>query len=232
MHRHGLRQLLRARGRGAGGLLALWQLVRVREWVRASAWKSGLFATKSVSQFTSTITPSFAPARCSRVSQSDARHPAGCSRVSQSDSARWAIRRGKRACVDVRLDDALAGRPARLLVDRRQALGAQSLHGNFSVALRLHQRLLAVHHAGARLIAQGLDRLRVDLDCCAGQGSTRSNANVCWCRLAVCRTLHRQRREARRRHNRARRRHRHHERNSRRRHEAQHFSGRRGAAWI
>ena len=141
--------------------------------MRASAWKSGLFATKSVSQFTSTITPSFAPARCGRVSQSDARHPAGCSRVSQSDSARWAIRREKRTCVDVRLDDALAGRPARLLVDRRQALGAQSLHGNFSVALRLHQRLLAVHHASARLIAQGLDRLRVDLDCCAGQGSTR-----------------------------------------------------------
>ena len=62
---------------------------------------------------------------------------------------------------------------------RRQALGAQSLHGNFSVALRLHQRLLAVHHASARLIAQGLDRLRVDLDCCAGQGSTQVKTPTC-----------------------------------------------------
>ena len=128
----------------------------------ASSWNSVLFATKSVSQLTSIITPSFAPARNT---------PHGA--VGQSGSARGAVRQEVRTRVNVRLDGALAGRPARLLVDLCQAPGAKRLQCNGRVTLRLHQRLLAVHHTSAGLVAQSLDSLRVDLDCCAGQGSTR-----------------------------------------------------------
>ena len=184
MHRQGFRQLLRARGRAAGGLLVRWQLaagwvrvrVRVRVRIRVGVRvRARVRVSAPGSPGSSRRSPSRSSPRPSRPASRlrDARHDARCGRVSESDSARWAIRQEKRTCVDVRLDHALAGRPARLLVDRRQALGAQSLRGSINVALRLHQRLLAVHHAGARLIAQGLDRLRVDLDCCAGQGSTR-----------------------------------------------------------
>ena len=136
----------------------------VAGWMRASAWNSVLFATKSVSQLTSIITPSFAPVQNT---------PCAVLTVELSGSAPGAVRQAVRTRVNIRLDGALAGRPARLLIDLCQAPGTQRLHCSVDVTLRLHQRLLAVHHPSASLIAQGLDSLRVDLDCCAGQGSTR-----------------------------------------------------------
>ena len=66
--------------------------------------------------------------------------------------------------MDVGGNDALRGDPARLLVRAGEALLAQPLHGLRHVALRLHERLLCVHHARARLVAQCFRRLGIHLE--------------------------------------------------------------------
>ena len=53
---------------------------------------------------------------------------------------------------------AFGGYPVRFLGGFRQPLGAQPIDGGFHVAMGLLQRLLAVHHADARLFAQRLDQ--------------------------------------------------------------------------
>ena len=60
-------------------------------------------------------------------------------------------------------DQALGGDAAGLLGGRRQALGAQPVDRLLEVARDLAQRLLAIHHARAGLLAQFLDQRGGDL---------------------------------------------------------------------
>lgn len=62
-----------------------------------------------------------------------------------------------RAGVDVRHDEALGGDAGALFVGGREALVAQEDDGGLVVTAALHERLLAVHHAGARGGAEVLD---------------------------------------------------------------------------
>ena len=55
-------------------------------------------------------------------------------------------------------DDALSRDTRGLLVRFGQALAPHEIGGSVEVAPRLHQRLLAFHHAGARALAQLFDR--------------------------------------------------------------------------
>ncbi len=73
--------------------------------------------------------------------------------------------------MDVGGNDALGGDAAGLLVGAREALLAQPLHRRGRVAPRLHQRLLRVHHARARLVPQRLGRLGVHLELHARRAS-------------------------------------------------------------
>ena len=56
-----------------------------------------------------------------------------------------------------RILEAFSGRAARLLGGSSKALGAQPIGRGFQIATGFGQRLLAVHHAGARALAQFLD---------------------------------------------------------------------------
>ena len=60
-------------------------------------------------------------------------------------------------------DEALGGDAPGLLGGGRQALGAQPVDGLLEVALHLVQRLLAIHHACAGLLAQLFDQGSGDL---------------------------------------------------------------------
>jgi len=80
--------------------------------VAGSTWNSGRLATKSVSQFTSTMMPSFAPVWMYLVVRSVQPVRRGAAR-----SARWGAAAG-----GARLDDALLGGAARLLLRRRETL--------------------------------------------------------------------------------------------------------------
>ena len=55
--------------------------------------------------------------------------------------------------VDGNPDQAFRSYPARLLGRRRQALGAKPVHRRLMVAIGFDERLLAIHHAGAGLLA-------------------------------------------------------------------------------
>ena len=79
-------------------------------------------------------------------------------RVDLDDGARLAL--GDDA------DEALGGDAVRLLGGLRQALLAQPVDGRFDVALGLGQRRLAVHHAGAGLVAQLLHAAAVIVVIC------------------------------------------------------------------
>ena len=63
--------------------------------------------------------------------------------------------------MDIAVDDAFGGDAARLFGCGRHALFAQDLDRLVHVAVRFGQRLFAVHHAYARLLAQ-----RVNVTCC------------------------------------------------------------------
>ena len=54
----------------------------------------------------------------------------------------------------------LGRRSARLLLSGGQAFGAQQINRRLKVAVRLGQRLLAIHHAGPGPLTQLLDRAR------------------------------------------------------------------------
>ena len=70
---------------------------------------------------------------------------------------------GARAAVRDRAHQALGGDPAGLLRGGGQALLAQPVHGLLEIARDLAQRPLAIHHAGAGLLAQFLDERSGDL---------------------------------------------------------------------
>src|SRR4029450_2331773 len=113
-----------------------------------SAWKSGVFATKSVSQLTSTTTPLRPSA-------------AMWAPTAPSEAVRLPFVAapgrplfGRAAAAAVAADGAGGGRAARLLGGRGQPLLAQHLARLRHVAARLHEGGLAVHHAGARLLAE------------------------------------------------------------------------------
>src|SRR5208337_2678018 len=59
-------------------------------------------------------------------------------------------------------DEALGGNPPALLGRLGEALLAQPVDGRLDVAVRLAQRVLAIHHARAGLLAQILDQPRGD----------------------------------------------------------------------
>src|SRR5450759_768182 len=65
--------------------------------------------------------------------------------------------------LDIGRDKALVRGAAGLLGQVRKALGAKDVHGAVHVARRLDERLLAVHHARAGGLAQGLDHGGGDL---------------------------------------------------------------------
>src|SRR5439155_15159073 len=68
-----------------------------------------------------------------------------------------------RSGVNVGLDRSLGGRALAEILDLLALPDAQDLDRLLDVALRLGERLLAIHHAGARAVAQRLDVLRRDL---------------------------------------------------------------------
>ena len=70
---------------------------------------------------------------------------------------------GAARALDGEADQPLGGDAAGLLGGGGKALLAQPIDGAFEIALRLAQRLLAIHHAGAGLLAQLLDQRRGDL---------------------------------------------------------------------
>ena len=65
--------------------------------------------------------------------------------------------------MEVRLDDALAGRAPFALAGLGDALLAQDRVGLVEVAIGLLERLLAVHHARAGHLAELLDQLHRNL---------------------------------------------------------------------
>ena len=80
-------------------------------------------------------------------------------------------------------DQALGRHPVRLLGGLGQALLAQPVDGLFHVAVGFGERRLAVHHAGAGLVAQGLHHARGDAvirksSCVAAAGRRLSAATL------------------------------------------------------
>src|SRR4029450_5465 len=118
----------------------MWRAI---SWARR--WNSSVLATKSVSQSSSTSTPSLG----GRVGSGGCREGA---------PTPW----GGAVCVQVGADPARGGAAAGPLLDAALAGLAQQLRGPFHVAAGLAQRVPAVHHSGSggvpeRLALSGRD---------------------------------------------------------------------------
>src|SRR3546814_1675009 len=74
---------------------------------------------------------------------------------------------------DSNTNKAFGSGTAGFLGSRRQTLGAQPIHCRFKVAIRFVKRLLTIHHAGARALAQFLYSGGGNLD----RKSTRLNSS-------------------------------------------------------
>jgi hypothetical protein len=90
-----------------------------------------------------------------------------------SDEVRLGINldHGTAGAVHGHADQPLGRDPTRLLGGGGKTLGAQPVHRSFHVAVRLGQRLLAVHHARAGALAQFLD----------GRGGHLSHVHILIC---------------------------------------------------
>eukprot|EP00965_Chrysotila_dentata_P248337 6208272-Pleurochrysis_carterae.AAC.6 len=115
---------------------------RVVLQAEALAWNSGRLATKSVSQFSSTMMPSLAPAGEGKERRLGRR-----------------ARPGRRADVQMlSCGGAIAHRAG-------EALLAQELSRSLKVTIAVDQRLLAIHHARAGGVAERLHGLGIDGRC-------------------------------------------------------------------